>query len=64
MTRIHKSHLLADLLESDDCPHEAMKASAAELRRLHGLLVAANKLALDRLLRIRRLKELLNEGKK
>lgn len=35
MTRIHKSHLLADLLESDDCPHEAMKASAAELRRLH-----------------------------
>ena len=37
----HKSHLLAAELEAENCPPEVRTAAAAELRRLHGLMVHA-----------------------
>ncbi len=62
MNRQHKSHLLADLLESGDCPPEVTQSAATELRRLHGLLVGSNRSVFKRTLEIRRLQDKLYRG--
>ena len=62
MTRRHKSHALAELLESGDCPPEVIRSAAAELRRLHRLMVDSNRLVFKRRLEIRRLQDKLYSG--
>ena len=59
---LHKSHLLADLLESGDCPPDVIQSAATELRRLHGLLVGSNRSVFKRTLEIRRLQDKLYRG--